>query len=314
MQSEQRQAPMSFIRGEKALIERQYNSKLSATAAELGAKQSLLQAYQGNIAMARNFVSDTVDALAYDTKQNRQDITDFMTYYSDQLTRLSNEEQNYFSSLLNYYNTQLDWQRTDYRTKLEMIVDAASNGVDLGIGASDIQEMTLEEVTSLYTQKVGGTTSTSTSDFTSQEKRKLEQAGLLNASRQEQLDYLYSGDEEDVGLTDTQLNKLAAEGVPEGIAKTISFNLRNGVSLQTIHDEIVKDGISSENVTEYINKYKEVMAKTGTISIPSEEDIRGWSPEGESKEPEEGESWWQKAGGKVKDWGSGVVNWFKDLL
>lgn len=34
-----------------------------------------------------------------------------------------------------------------------------------------------------------------TSDYTSTEKKKLEQAGLLNSTRQEQLDYLYGGDD-----------------------------------------------------------------------------------------------------------------------
>lgn len=56
------------------------------------------------------------------------------------------------------------------------------------------------------------TSSTTSANFTSQEKRKLEQAGLSNAPRQEQLDYLYGKGEDEYAFAEDYVKKNFALG------------------------------------------------------------------------------------------------------
>jgi hypothetical protein len=209
MQSEQRQAPMSFIRGEKALVERQYNSELSALSAEMAAKASQVEALQNNLTSARMFISDAVEAMSYDTKQAEQDVKDFINIYGDVIDDLEEDEKLYFSTLVNFYDKKLDYEREEYYTKLDWSVDAASKGVDLGLSATDIKQLPLEEVAEIYQNKIS---QLPPEENLSQTERFMKMASpVLNNTRQELLNsmgkdlyvdpYVYRGKKEEFATT-----------------------------------------------------------------------------------------------------------------
>jgi len=155
LNAEQRLAPMEFIRGEQALIQRQYAIERSALSAELGAKTALAQMYQGNISLARSLISDTIQAMTYDIQQKRQDFEFFYNANRDYIKTLEAKQQNVFNNILQQLREEEERKREEYQQKLQLILDAAAKGVNLGLSTEQLKEMSLEEVSGIYAREVG---------------------------------------------------------------------------------------------------------------------------------------------------------------
>jgi predicted metal-dependent phosphoesterase TrpH len=148
------QFSVQYASREARRVSREYAIKQMGVSAELGAKTALMQAYQGNIATARNLISDVVEAMNYDTNQKLQDIRTFIDMNQDFIDSLEADQKNILNNIQNYWETKARQDRQDYQNQLNLIIDAANKGVNLGIGVEDVKRMSLEDITKLYQTKV----------------------------------------------------------------------------------------------------------------------------------------------------------------
>lgn len=152
--AEQRGMPMTYIRGEQALVQRQYAVQRAGISAELGAKTAIAEMYRGNIDLARSLVSDTVNALTYNVQQQRQDMEALYEFYGDYLSTLDTATQRDLANIRADLEKEEKIQREDYLAKLNLMTDAAGKGIDLGLTTQDIKDRSLEEITETYSKKV----------------------------------------------------------------------------------------------------------------------------------------------------------------
>lgn len=168
----------------------------------------------------------------------------------------------------------------DIRATSEYI---STNGYDAKIQAAltPAQKAAVDKI--FKTGAIGTGTGT---NFTAQEQRKLEQAGLLTAPRQEQLDYLYgdSGDGEEpyesVYTGQILDNETTLDALP--------FEVQ-----EQVREELLNIGFGSDVVPEWYLNYVEA----NTMQTPTAESLKSsWTSYrkkalGEA-EVEEGKPWW----------------------
>jgi len=145
---------VQYASKEQTRVSREYAIKKAGLSAQIGAKTAEMEAYQGNIDSARNIISDVVSAMTYDTDQKLQDINTFLDNNQNFINGLESDQKELLNDIQGYWKTKSETDKQDYQDKLNLIIDAANKGADLGIGVNDVQKMSLEEITSLYQQKV----------------------------------------------------------------------------------------------------------------------------------------------------------------
>ena len=117
MLAEQRLGPTTFIRGEQALIQRQYAVQKAAAGAELSAKAAVAEMYRGNIDMADRYIKDYIDLATYDLQQQKEEINWFMSYYSDEYDRLDTNIKDSINQTLRFVEKQEAEQKAELETK-----------------------------------------------------------------------------------------------------------------------------------------------------------------------------------------------------
>lgn len=150
----QQGVPMRFIQGQASETERKFNIEKAYKSAELGAQAAVLQAQTGNLELANNMVKDIVNAYTFDIQQQRQDVSDLINVYSDWFTSLEKDEQSILTNLSNRLEQEEKDTKSDLTDKLNLMTEAANNGVNLGLSVSDLAGKTLAEVAQLYQEKV----------------------------------------------------------------------------------------------------------------------------------------------------------------
>lgn len=240
---------------------RKYQSERAYKVAEMSAEAALMQAYQGNFNAARSLVSDAVNAYTYDIQQQRSDFDTIFSVYGDWINSLDTRDRQLLEDARADLKTQEANTREDYLSKLDLMTDAAGKGVNLGVSISDAKKMSLEEMTNLYQTKVSVGVKAKVGEFTDQEKRKLEQAGLKGATRQEQLNYLYGKQT----LSSTQLTKLAVAGVPNNVALNIQQNLNAGNSIADIKKGLTKQLGNFDLANQYVDSYLNTMQTMSSV-------------------------------------------------
>ncbi len=142
-QSEQRLAPMTYIRGEQALIQDKYERQIANATAVANAQAILIEATRGNLSVARQFAQDMVSAAIYDYERQVQDLQNLITVNYDLFNSLSQQEQQYLSFQLGIAQELTNIQEQYFRDQLgikEALSDAEraylSNKTDL-IGRLD---------------------------------------------------------------------------------------------------------------------------------------------------------------------------------
>jgi len=98
--SSQRLAPMSFIRGEQALVERQYNNVLSTMAANINAKTAIMEMEQGNFNQAQNFINQAVSNYTWSLQTELSMLTTFYEENRDIINSLDNKYQNALNQVI----------------------------------------------------------------------------------------------------------------------------------------------------------------------------------------------------------------------
>jgi len=130
MASEQRMAPMTFIRGEQALIQRQYAVEKASVAAQLGAETALAEMYKGNINMARTLIGDVVQALTYDYNQQVADWEMNFNLYQDYFSALDSSTQKALDMAYNEIVRQRDRKEKEYDTLLNAWLELKAQGAE----------------------------------------------------------------------------------------------------------------------------------------------------------------------------------------
>lgn len=165
------------------------------------------------------------------------------------------------------------------------------NGYDENLKSvlTPLQRKTLDKVFGTAVGVAGGGGYT---DFTDQEKRKLEQAGLLNAPRQDQLDFLYGGK----NAGDLPFESIYTGQILEGATTldSLPFDIRNDV-----REELLNLGFGSSVVPAF---YRDYIENESLQTLSADELQKSWNTYrltalGEYR-PEEtggGQSWLEKA-------------------
>jgi len=188
--SEQKMAPMVFIRGEQALIQRQFAIQKSAVAAELGAKTALAEMYRGNIDTANKLISQTVEAQLYDIKQKIDDYKFFFDYYNDYYNTLDKDIKNTIDRQYDILTRQEELEKQNLLMKYELIQTAWKYGVDPGLSASDIKTKSFDDILAIITSKVSSKAATITA--TTQVPKSI--TGVdYNTRLKEEINNLYAG-------------------------------------------------------------------------------------------------------------------------
>jgi len=134
----QRLAPMTFIRGEQALIERQYNSRISTEAAKAGVLAAQIQAEQGLFAQANQMATQAISYAMYDYEQKVSDIQNFMAINRDYFQDLRADEKDLINNFYQEAVYQRDIARADKQQVMDWVIsypDASwpTNALDLSM-------------------------------------------------------------------------------------------------------------------------------------------------------------------------------------
>jgi len=270
------QYSVQFASREATRVSREYAIKQAGVSAELGAKTALMEAYRGNIDTARNLVSDIVNAMNYDTDQKLADINTFMDNNQDFIDGLESSQKSLLSDIQNYWGDKAKTDAQDFRDKLNLIINAADKGVNLGIGVNDVKKMSLEDVTKLYTGKVAAATGDE----------------ILSVSEAKSLGVPYGTTKKeaiamgltpigvDTVITQSVLNKLAAAGVPNNIALDIQGYFNAGNADRDILGAMITQ-FGEEAAVRYMEAYSNVMATQGTFTmqVPKIQDFQAVADE-----------------------------------
>jgi len=135
-----------------------------------------------------------------------------------------------------------------------VLLKAIDNAVDEDGNPDPIEAERLLAESGLVSQK---------GDFTTSQTQKLEQAGLLNSSRQEQLDFLYGG-----GGSSTKLNERVKGMFAQDFANQIIFEFNNEELTEFIRDfQAVQDELQINlEPKEFLKEWKKEVGISGSSS------------------------------------------------
>jgi hypothetical protein len=164
----------TFISGRKARIQRAFESRKASVSAQITAKSSLVNALNGNIEVAQSLAKQAVDASVYDQQQKVDDFNTLYNIYSTEITSLESSQKDFLDNIRKQQETQLEIARQENQQKMDVVIEAASNGVDLGVDLSNIGAIKLEDIVNQFRRKVSAAEATKTTGavspgFTSRE-------------------------------------------------------------------------------------------------------------------------------------------------
>ena len=121
--SEGRKAPMSFIRGEQALIERNANMEKAALAGQASIAQMQLAAIKDDFQMAQQFANTAVQMFTYEQEQKVNAMKWAFTTYSDMFSAMTTQEKGLIDTIYKQEQDKLDAARRDYQFKVNYQLD-----------------------------------------------------------------------------------------------------------------------------------------------------------------------------------------------
>lgn len=145
--------PLGILALQKDKIERQYAARKSAVSAMLAAKSANQSAIQGDIALARSFVNDGIQAKLNDFNQKINDFRDLYTFNKDIIDSLTTEQKN----ALNAEYKLLQDQATEQQNNLTKIGQLMIDNPRAGVTFEDTFETAIEKV-----KRAGGSISART--------------------------------------------------------------------------------------------------------------------------------------------------------
>lgn len=183
--------PGAILRGEQALFQKQANIELSQSAAQINTKMAIQEMKNGNFEQARNFVREAVSDWTFDLNLELQQFEQFEEQNATIIADLDEEYKTALSDAKSAKLAEIELVEKEMTDKANLMVDAAKEGIDLGWTPQYMADKTLAELTQEYSSRVATAEAAGITEFTPTQKLSLEQAGLANAPRQTQLDYLF---------------------------------------------------------------------------------------------------------------------------
>lgn len=151
----------SIVRGEQLLVKKNYAIDIAATSAQLGAKTALAEMYRGNVGLARSIMSDTVQAITWDTNQKITEYNWMYSEYRDEYNALESKVKTNIDKSYNLLLVQYDEQKKEKTQVGEMMFDNPESGISI---EDSLEEATIKatewkkEHPELSTQIVGSAT------------------------------------------------------------------------------------------------------------------------------------------------------------
>ena len=141
----------SVFEGTRENIIRKFQRKKANLSAQIGAKAITLQALQGFIGQARQLVNDVVNAVTFDQQLELNKLTTFMDFNEDQIAQFDKTIKSFLDTLVVDAQKELEDRKEEVKSIVNLIVDAAEQGVVLAI---DPRTSTLEEATEAFAEAV----------------------------------------------------------------------------------------------------------------------------------------------------------------
>jgi len=236
MGAEQRMAPMTFIRGEQALIQRQYAIEKIAVAQPLSAKAAEAELLRGNVQMADRYIKDYMELASYEYKQQKEEIEWFMDYYKDYYDTLDKKTKESLGLVLQLAERKEELAKEEAEEKWELVKQGAGAGLDW----TDLLRMPLEEARNEFAKRVAAIPPPDTAP--------------------------------EVKLTSGQLTQMAERGLPRDVAQDIHQYSLMGYDWDTIYASM-RDTFGAVNAGRYIDIYRDVIKATGVMRITSTPEI-----------------------------------------
>lgn len=148
--------PGGIVRGEKALLERQYNSRISAKAAQAGVATQHLQMLQGAWQDVQTTADKIVNAATYDQQQELADIQWTIDTYGSLLKMASSTAKESWEKALNLSQQRLDEAKGEWQDKLNLMMSLGQNGIETGWDINYLKSHSIDELTKEYSEKLAG--------------------------------------------------------------------------------------------------------------------------------------------------------------
>jgi len=142
------------VRGRMAIIEKQYNSRISAKAAQAGVVSQQIQMERGIWDQARITSNQIIQAVQYDRAQELADLSWAKETYQDLYQMATAEERTAWDRSYDLVQRQYNEEKEEWERKLDMRVTAAQQGVDLGWNVQYMQDTSVDELTTEYSKRI----------------------------------------------------------------------------------------------------------------------------------------------------------------
>src|SRR3990167_8827726 len=148
-QSANRLAPMTFIRGEQAQIQRNYAIQKAGIGAKAGVAGAQIQAVQGNIVQAQQMASKAVELAVYEQKQRVDDLRYFIDLNRDIYDSLGKEKKGIMDEILAENVAELERRTTEKQAIMQLMLDTPS----AEWSGLDFNSLTLEQAFRIASQE-----------------------------------------------------------------------------------------------------------------------------------------------------------------
>ena len=193
-------------------IERKYDTQKASLAAVLSGEAALMNAYQGNLDLAKGNVTDAVNDYMYDYDQEVERYKFVYDYYGDWVDSLEADQKTALDRAYNEAQQVKVDTRKDLEYKQGLWTRAAEQGVNIPF--EDLKNMTTDEAAKWYAEKVSAMVAEEkvvedgAREMTDEEIRaeiKLDTQDLITGGFDEE--YIYDRIRSGIMLDDTVANK-----------------------------------------------------------------------------------------------------------
>ena len=139
-------------------IERKYDTQKASLAAVLSGEAALMNAYQGNLDLAKGNVTDAVNDYMYDYEQETNRYKFIYDYYGDWVDSLEADQKTELDRAYAATQKTEDEAREDLEYKQDLWTRAAEQGVNIPF--SNLKDLTTEEAAKLYAESVSAQVAT----------------------------------------------------------------------------------------------------------------------------------------------------------
>lgn len=303
-------APLESIQSSIDQTKTEYEQRKARVNSRLSGESALLSARQNDLDRANNLAEKAVELEMQDYQNELSRWETFYNSNSKIIDSLSQKKQDALENARGELEQEAELERERLEYNMDIMTEAADEGIDLGVDYERAKKMDPTEITDLYMEKAGSGEEAAEDPedyFTSSQLKEIRREDL-DLTDSEDLDkamemFPTAAQEAENPLSDSLINKLGAEEVPEQSAQQFQTLLNEGESYEDIYNDLVDSGYDREEVGRQIDRFRDVMKKEGVLSTQAPEveesfEARARTEKAEmSKEGSENvgddKSWWE---------------------